>query len=139
MIFSPTGEIKVEMKLAEVKDKDSWIAAVTEARVGLPDRDFLPSECCQICQRKYPDTKAWSKNVHQTRCKCLSYSDDFDTSPYETKNKPDYTIGYCNSICKYSSISKCTKHSHLLKGLQRKEFAIIMDQSQLVSGAVEGL
>ena len=105
--FQCKGEIKIGQKLAEVKDKVSWEAAVTEKRVGLPDRDVLPSECCQICQGMYPDTKAWSKNVHQTKCKCLSFSDDFDISAYEVENK-NYTIGFCNSKRKYSYHSKCT-------------------------------
>ena len=45
LYFSHTGEIKIGQKLAEVKDRDSWEAAVTEHRVG---RNVVASE-----QRSY--------------------------------------------------------------------------------------
>ena len=90
-----TGEIKAGYKF---KKDDTWRAAVGLERINVGDKDFDPSKCCQTCQGTYPDTEAWSKNLHKKTCNCFSFPDDFDASPFELKHE-NYTIGYCNPKC----------------------------------------
>ena len=91
-----TGEIKIGYKFR--KGQEGWNEAVKLNRVRESD-DFDASECCQMCQEMYPETKAWEKNDNKETCNCLLFPDDFDASPYEAENG-DYTIGYCNPKCK---------------------------------------
>ena len=83
-------------KFRQGLDRAAWDAAVLGDKVGVQGSQHLdPSECCQVCQGKYPDTKAWDKFVDFEKCNCYRYSDDFDTSAYEWPHE-SYTMGYCN-------------------------------------------
>jgi len=70
-----------------------WKAAVTEHKVnGKKIGDG--SECCQVCQEKHPETKAWMKYEKYKTCSCLTFDDNFDPSKYE-KTHGAYSIGSC--------------------------------------------
>ena len=82
-------------KFRQGLDREAWDAAVMGNKVGAQDgQNVDSSQCCQVCQEVYPDTKAWDKFV-DFRCNCYRYSDDFDTSAYAWEQK-GFTMGYCN-------------------------------------------
>ena len=70
----------MSLKFRQGINKDAWQAAVLGNKVGTQDGQKVdPSECCQVCQEVYPDTKAWDKFVDFEKCNCYRYPDDFDT------------------------------------------------------------
>ena len=84
------------LKFRQGINREAWEAAVLGNKVGSQDGGEVdPSECCQVCQEVYPDTKAWDKFVDFEKCNCYRYPDDFDTSAYVWEHQ-SYTMGYCN-------------------------------------------
>ena len=63
------------------------------------DGNFEASECCQICQDNYPETKAWSIQSGHRSCNCIMFAEDFDASAYEEEDA-DSSIGYCKAKCR---------------------------------------
>ena len=71
-----------------------WKAAVTKHNVIPRTRIVDGSQCCRICEERYPGTKVWQKFKLYNMCECITFDDNFDPRKYETHHGA-YSIGSC--------------------------------------------